>query len=186
MDNIKRCFRCGRLLANPATTLNILDVDVSLCSLCSDEINEKPKIHDLTCFHCGTALKGMIPFYLNLHNGENVGLCSSDCANAAQKDFDNNKLQRYKRLQISPTTPLNVYEKQELFQTMFGFTFTNENRDENFVLYDEEGYEFYSFDKNLQFKFITLADFFSYTAHRAKLQGYADAQYTIRKVLGIK
>lgn len=86
---------------------------------------------------------------------------------------------------ISLTTPLTVAEKQELFPNLFGFNFTDETFEGHFVLYDDDGYEFYGFDKNLQFKFITLADFFSYTAHLAKLQGYADAQYAIRKAMGL-
>lgn len=84
------------------------------------------------------------------------------------------------------TRPLTVKEKQELFSNLYGFTFTDENRDGHFVLYDEEGYEFYAFKQHDNFHFRTLADFLSYTAYRAKLQGYADAQYQIRKALGIQ
>ena len=39
--------------------------------------------------------------------------------------------------------------------------------------------------ENCQFDFSTLAGIFSYTAHRAKNQGYSDCQYAMRKVLGI-
>jgi len=127
-------------------------------------------------------------YYINISADKKADFCSISCSEAAQKkvwEEISKKKTDINRKSISLTTPLTVKEKQELFSTLFGFTFTDENRDQHFVLYDDEGYEFYGSDKNLKFQFITLADFFAYTAHRAKLQGYADAQYTIRKALGI-
>lgn len=86
------------------------------------------------------------------------------------------------------TEKLTVEQKKELLRTLFGFDLINvdeEEGGEHWVVYDEEGYEFYGIDANCQFDFSTLAGFFSYTAHRAKNQGYSDAQWNIKKALGI-
>lgn len=86
------------------------------------------------------------------------------------------------------TKKLTKEEQHEILNTLFGFNLENEavvDGDEHWVLYDEEGVEFYGSDANCQFDFSTLAGIFSYTAHRAKNQGYADCQYAMRKVLGV-
>jgi len=87
---------------------------------------------------------------------------------------------------------LTIEEQREILGSLFGFdiinkSYPNENDEENphYIIYDEEGYEFYGNDKNLSFTLTTLEGIFAYTAHRAKEQGYADAQYNIRKALGI-
>ena len=143
-------------------------------------MENKPK----KCFQCGAEMPNGPQFWINTMTGERHNFCSLKCSEKWEKI--SKITMGISRKSISLTTPLTVKEKQELFSTLFGFTFTDENRDGHFVLYDDEGYEFYGPSKNLQFAFITLADFFSYTAHRAKLQGYADAQYSIRKAIGIK
>lgn len=86
------------------------------------------------------------------------------------------------------TEQLTVKQKKELLQTLFGFDLINVNEDEggeHWVVYDEENEEFYGSSENCQFDFSTLAGFFSYTAHRAKNQGYQDCQFAMRKALGI-
>jgi len=86
------------------------------------------------------------------------------------------------------TTKLSIEEQNHFVQTLFGFELVNISKSTeppHFVLYDEEGYEFYGSDSNCQFDFSTLAGIFSYTAHRAKNQGYCDCQYAMRKVLGV-
>lgn len=87
------------------------------------------------------------------------------------------------------TTKLSIEEQNHFVQTLFGFELVNVNEGTDnepaYVLYDEEGYEFYGSTENCQFDFSTLAGIFSYTAHRAKNQGYSDCQYAMRKVLGI-
>lgn len=83
---------------------------------------------------------------------------------------------------------LTIEERNSILYELFGFSFVNvdEKKDEqHWVLYDEEGDEFYGSNENCQFDFSTLAGIFSYTAHRAKKQGYSDCQYEIRKLLGI-
>lgn len=86
------------------------------------------------------------------------------------------------------TKKLTREEQNSILNDLFGFVFVNESEtegEEHWVLYDEEGYEFYGSNENCQFDFSTLAGIFSYTAHRAKNQGYSDCQYAMRKVLGV-
>jgi hypothetical protein len=82
------------------------------------------------------------------------------------------------------TKKLTQEEQQDIVQTLFGFNFEDVGEG-HIVLYDEEGYEFYGSNENCQFNFSTLAGVFNYTAHRAKNQGFEDAQYKIRKALGL-
>lgn len=86
------------------------------------------------------------------------------------------------------TEQLTTKQKKELLQELFGFDLINVDESENgehWVVYDEEGEEFYGSNENCQFDFSTLAGFFSYTANRAKNQGYLDCQFAMRKVLGV-
>lgn len=86
------------------------------------------------------------------------------------------------------TDKLTIEQQNDILYTLFGFSLVNVDEDEgkeHWVLYDEEGDEFYGSNENCQFDFSTLAGIFSYTAHRAKKQGFSDCQYQIRKVLGV-
>ena len=83
------------------------------------------------------------------------------------------------------TKKLTIEEQQDILSTLFGFNLDDNDGDKHFMLYDEEGCEFYGSDKNCQFDFSTLAGIFSYTAYRAKNQGYSEAQLNIRKALGV-
>lgn len=85
------------------------------------------------------------------------------------------------------TTELPVELQKEILDKMFGFTLVDESDggEPHYVVYDEEGNEFYGSNENCQFNFSTLAGFFSYTAHRAKNQGFSDCQFQIRKLLGL-
>jgi len=88
------------------------------------------------------------------------------------------------------TNKLTREQQQEILNTLFGLEFVNTKApntsgEEHWVLYDEEGDEFYGSDENCQFDFSTLAGIFSYAAYRAKKQGYFDAQFNIKKALGI-
>ncbi len=82
------------------------------------------------------------------------------------------------------TRKLTISQQQDLLNTLFGFDYVNVGNG-HMVLYDGDGNEFYGYDKHCQFDFSTLAGIFSYTAHRAKNQGYSDAQFNIRKALGV-
>lgn len=86
------------------------------------------------------------------------------------------------------TEQLTTDQMKELLQTLFGFDLINVDENEggeHWVVYDEEGNEFYGSSVNCQFDFSTLAGFFSYTAHRAKNQGFSDCQFQIKKLLGL-
>lgn len=86
------------------------------------------------------------------------------------------------------TKKLTREEQSSILSDLFGFTFVNVDQDEgkeHWVLYDDEGYEFYGSNENCQFDFSTLVGIFTYTAHRAKKQGYSDCQVAMRNVLGI-
>lgn len=94
---------------------------------------------------------------------------------------------------ISQTAMLNdelaTEQKKELLKELFGFELVNVNAEEggeHWVIYDNEGDEFYGNKANLQFNFDTLSDFFRYTAHKAESHGYWSCQAAMRKVLGIE
>ena len=93
-----------------------------------------------------------------------------------------------KKIIIMITKKLTREEQNSILYDLFGFSLVNVDEkegQEHWVLYDEEGDEFYGSNENCQFDFSTLAGIFSYTAHRAKNQGYSDCQYAMRKVLGV-
>lgn len=96
-----------------------------------------------------------------------------------QESEDNVKLTKNMKL----TDKLTRAQQQEILQPLFGFEFINTN-DDHYVLMDEEGDQFYGSPENCQFDFSTLGGIFSYTAHRAKNQGYADCQFAVRQVIG--
>lgn len=86
------------------------------------------------------------------------------------------------------TRKLTKEEQNNILGVLFRFVFVNIDENEgkeHWVLYDEDGNEFYAKNENCRFNFSTLAGIFAYTAHRAKEQGYSDCQYAMRKVLGI-
>lgn len=82
------------------------------------------------------------------------------------------------------TRKLTISQQQDLLSTLFGFDYVNVGNGQ-MVLYDEDGNEFYGCTEHCQFDFSTLAGIFSYTAYRAKNQGYSDSQFNIRKALGV-
>lgn len=89
---------------------------------------------------------------------------------------------------ITLTKKLSKEEMQEILKVLFGFDYRNLSEDKekpHWVLFDEEGDEFYGNSYNCQFNFSTLREIFSYTAYRAKNQGYSDCQYQFRKLIGI-
>ena len=87
------------------------------------------------------------------------------------------------------TTKLSIEEQNHFIKTLFGLenvnVSTEKDSDPHYVIYDEEGSEFYGSNENCQFDFSTLAGIFSYTAHRAKNQGYLDSQHAMRKAVGL-
>ena len=79
-------------------------------------------------------------------------------------------------------------EKKTLLNELLGFELINVDKDNNgehWVIYDEEGMEFYGSDENWQFNFSTLGGIIHYIKFQSKKQGYFQAQYDIKKALGI-
>ncbi len=85
------------------------------------------------------------------------------------------------------TRKLSTEEQNELLNTLFGFELKNisDNDKPHFVLYDDDGEEFYASTENCQFDFSTLAGIFSYTANQAKKRGYSSCQFEMKKILGL-
>lgn len=79
---------------------------------------------------------------------------------------------------------LTRQQQHDLLNALFGFNFEDSGGG-HWVLYDDDGEEFYGSNENLRFDFSTLAGIFSYTAHQAKKQGYSDCQSAMRKILGV-
>jgi len=84
---------------------------------------------------------------------------------------------------------LTIQEQGDILEPLFGFYFldsrTEINEESHYILYNEEGEEFYGYDINDKWDFSTLEGIFAYAVNRAKEQGYSDAQYNIQKALGI-
>ena len=85
------------------------------------------------------------------------------------------------------TIELTIGQQQELLSQMFGFALVNESDDENpqYVLYDEEGCEFYGSNENCKYDLSTFGGIIRYAEDRGYKQGYASCQMDIRKLLGI-
>lgn len=74
-------------------------------------------------------------------------------------------------------------EQRDILYELFGLVY--EEVEGHWVLYDEDGHEFFGFNDHLQFNFSTLAGIFSYMANRSKMNGYSDCQRNLKKVLGL-
>lgn len=86
------------------------------------------------------------------------------------------------------TRKLTMEEQHELLNGLYGFSYNNisdPGQPEHWVIFDEEGHEFYGTDTNCQFNFDTLAGIFSYQAYLSKNMGYNDCQRQMRKILGV-
>jgi hypothetical protein len=84
---------------------------------------------------------------------------------------------------------LTIEQQNEILGSLFGFELVNisdKGEKEHWVLYDDDGNEFYGTDSNCQFDFSTLAGIFSYTAHVAEERGFAECQFKIKSLLNIK
>lgn len=87
------------------------------------------------------------------------------------------------------TKELTIKEQENILGDLFGFRFHNSGigRDDkpHWVLFDEEGDEFYGNNENCQFDFSTLQGIFSYAIYTGLKRGEAGIQYELRKLLGI-
>ena len=73
---------------------------------------------------------------------------------------------------------LSSEERTNLLCVLYGFNVEDD------VIIDDSGDEFYGNSDNEQFEFNTLSDFFEYTAHISKKEGYSNCQYAMRGLLG--
>lgn len=83
------------------------------------------------------------------------------------------------------TRKLTVEEQREILVTLFSFSIKDNEGNNHFVVFDDEGNEFYGSEFNCQFDFSTLAGIFSYAAHISKERGALNKQWEIKKALGI-
>lgn len=86
------------------------------------------------------------------------------------------------------TKELTIEEQRSILSTLFGFSIIDESlegEEPHYVVYDDDGNEFYGDNQNSKWDFSTLLGIFSYTANRAKKQGYEDCQYAFRKLLNL-
>lgn len=89
---------------------------------------------------------------------------------------------------ITKSQKLTIKEQKRILSYLFKFSYEkiiNCIGEEQLILFDEEGWEFYESSENSQFNFSTLAGIFSYIAYRAKKEGYADCQKAMKKAIGI-
>lgn len=86
------------------------------------------------------------------------------------------------------TRELTIEEQKLLLSELFGFDCVNigDEKNPHYIIYDDEGNEFYGSNENLKFSFTTLNSFFMYAKHIAKNSGYYEAQQQMRLALGIK
>lgn len=88
------------------------------------------------------------------------------------------------------TDKLSIEQQNKILEPIFGLKYENINEDlpeldEHYILFTQDGDEFYGIKKNEAFDFSTLAGIFSYASYTWKNIGYFDAQHQIRKVLGL-
>ena len=83
---------------------------------------------------------------------------------------------------------LAINQQQSILYELFEFVLTDKtlgNGEKQWVLYDDEGREFYRIDEHHQFDFSTVYGIIEYVTYRAKKEGYGECQQDIKKILGI-
>lgn len=84
-------------------------------------------------------------------------------------------------------TELTIELQEKILDQMFGFTLVDESDggEPHYVIYDEEGNEFYGRNENLEYDLSTLGGIIRYAEHRGFEMGYRSCQMDMRKVLGV-
>ena len=85
-------------------------------------------------------------------------------------------------------TKLAINQQQSILYELFEFVLTDKtlgNGEKQWVLYDDEGKEFYRIDEHLQFYFSTFEGIIKYATYRGKKEGYWRCQQDIKNALGI-
>ena len=85
------------------------------------------------------------------------------------------------------TTELPIELQKEILDKMFGFTLVDESDDgePHYVVYDEEGNEFYGSNENCKYDLSTFGGIIRYAEDRGYKMGYLSCQMDMRKVLGV-
>ena len=79
-------------------------------------------------------------------------------------------------------------QQEEILREMFGFNVVDESlegQEPHYVVYDEEGNEFYGRNENCKYDLSTISGIIRYAEHRGEKTGYWRCQNDIRKVLGV-
>jgi len=80
---------------------------------------------------------------------------------------------------------LTIEEQNEILGNLFGFQLKDYENDGRFILYDEEGLEFYGKDSNLKYDFSTLSGIFHYVNQIGIERGEYNKQLEIKRALGL-
>jgi len=83
---------------------------------------------------------------------------------------------------------LPIKSQQEILNEMFGFNVVDESlegQEPHYVVYDEEGNEFYGSDENCQYDLSTIGGIIRYAQDKGEKTGYWRCQNDMLKVLGI-
>lgn len=86
------------------------------------------------------------------------------------------------------TDKLTREQQNDILYTLFGFSLVNVDEDEgkeHWVLYDEEGNEFYGSNENCKYDLSTFGGIIRYAEDRGYKMGYLSCQMDMRKVLGV-
>jgi hypothetical protein len=85
------------------------------------------------------------------------------------------------------STELTIELQKEILDKMFGFTLVDESDggEPHYVVYDEDGNEFYGSNENCEYDLSTFGGIIRYAEDRGYKMGYLSCQMDMRKVLGI-
>lgn len=85
------------------------------------------------------------------------------------------------------TAELPIELQKEILEQMFGFYLVDQSdgREPHYVVYDEDGNEFYGSDENCKYDLSTLGGIIRYAEYRGYKMGYLSCQMDMRKVLGV-
>lgn len=79
-------------------------------------------------------------------------------------------------------------QQEEILREMFGFNVVDESlqgQEPHYVVYDEEGNEFYGSNENCKYDLSTIGGIIRYAEDRGEKTGYWRCQNDLRKVLGV-
>jgi hypothetical protein len=85
------------------------------------------------------------------------------------------------------TTELTIELQKEILDQMFGFTIVDESDggEPHYVVYDEDGNEFYGSNENCKYDLSKFEGIIRYAENRGFRMGYFSCQMDMRKVLGV-